>query len=96
MIDTNNASGASNADIIKRTIVNDSVMYVRYKESGLRSDYYFNRKSCENEKRGHLAIENGEVVYNRPAPALEILMSGSSLFLNVSGSIVKTINTPFS
>ena len=91
MIDKPNESGALTTNIIKKIIVDDPVLYVRCKESCLRSDYYFNRKGCENEKRGHLVIENREVVYNRSAPALEIILSGGSLFINLSGSIAMAI-----
>lgn len=72
--------------MIKKTIINDLVMYVKLKVSGLRRDYYFNRKGCDNKERGHFAIENGEIVCKRPAPALDIIPSGDSLLLEISGS----------
>lgn len=87
-----NTSGTSGAKMVKRTIVSDDVMYVKYKESGLRQEYYFNRKGCDNEERGHFAIENGKVVCDRSAPALEIVLSGNSHFLCVSSSLVMSLN----
>jgi len=78
--------------VVKTTIVDDSVMYLKLRESGLRTDYYFNRKACDNGVRGHFAIESGIVVYQRPAPALDITLSGSFLFLNISGSLLIRVN----
>ncbi|MEN9626708.1 MAG: hypothetical protein RL557_1036 [archaeon] len=66
-------------------------MYLRLKVSGLRADYYFNRKACDNKDRGHFAIENGEVVFNRAAPALGIMMLNGSPSLSVSGSLLLSI-----
>ena len=61
-------------------------MYVKSRESGSRIDCYYNRKSYNNEERGHLAIEDGKVMCDRQAPALSVALSGGSLFLSVSGS----------
>ena len=72
--------------MIKKTIINNLVIYVKLKEIGLRSDYFFNRKGLSNEERGHFVLNNGKIVYNRPVPALSVCLSGSSLFLNISGS----------
>lgn len=71
---------------MKKTIINDLIMYVKSRVSGLRVDYYYNRKGCDNEERGHFATEDGKVVCDRPAPALNVTLSGSSTFLSVSGS----------
>ena len=70
----------------KKTIIDDSVMYVRLRESGLRTDYYYNRKGCDNQERGHFAMVSGSIVCDRPAPALAISLSGASAFLSVSGA----------
>jgi len=81
--------------MIKKDVINDEVMYVRSKESigktGSRFEVYFNRKACTYEERGHFVIEAGSVVHNNSAPALRIVMSGSSPFLEVSGAITQPI-----
>ena len=83
--------------MIRKTIINDSIIYAKLKVSGLRTDVYYNRNGCNNSERGHFVIKNGKVAYNRPAPALGVFLSGSSLFLNISGGILLPIlNIPSS
>lgn len=72
--------------MIKKTIINNEVMYVKMRESGLKTDYYFNRKACDNEERGHSVMIDREIEYNRPAPALNVILSCGSPCLNISGS----------
>ena len=73
---------------MKKTIINDSVIYVKSKESGSRIDYYFNRKAHDNERRGHFAIKDEKVVCNRPTQALSINVSGGFIFLSISKQII--------
>ncbi|MBU0466761.1 MAG: hypothetical protein KJ718_02615 [Nanoarchaeota archaeon] len=77
--------------MIKKRIINDPVRYVKLKGIGLRIDYYFNRKGCNNKERGHLAIEDGKVVCERPASALNVFISNGSPFLNISGALILPI-----
>jgi len=79
-------------DIIKETIINDSILYVKSKFSGTRLDVYYGRKAYENKKRGHYAEENGSECCNRQAPALEVFRIGTSLCLKISGSLSFPLN----
>ena len=67
-------------------------MYVRLRVSCLRHDYYFNRKECGNDERGHFATENGEVVCSRSAPALNVVLSGGCACVEVSGAVAFVVN----
>lgn len=73
--------------MIKKTIIDDEVMYVKLRERGLKIDIYFNRKGCSNNDRGHFVKVDNKIVHQRPAPALNVISSGESLFLETSGAI---------
>lgn len=75
----------------KKTIIDDEDIYVKSRESGLRVEYYFNRKASDNRERGHFVIVDGKVECNRQAPALSVLVSGGSFFLNISGTVFRQI-----
>ena len=71
----------------KKTIIDDNSMYVKLRESGLKTDIYFNRKE-NNPCRGHFVLIGSDVVFNRPAPNLSVGLSGGIVCLNISGSMI--------
>ena len=75
----------------KKVIINDENIYVKSKESGSRTDIYYNRKACNNSKRGHSVIKEGKIVINSSAPALDIVMVSGMGNVSVSGVLVCSI-----
>ncbi len=75
----------------KKTIINDKNMYVKSKESGLQTDIFYNRKAHNNDERGHTVISEGEMIFNRSAPALDIVMVSGIGNVSVSGALVCSI-----
>lgn len=78
--------------MIKQTIIDDLVMYVKLKLIGTRLDVYFGRKAYPKNNRGHFVMENGEIKHNRSAPALEIVKSENQIYAKISGSNTFPIN----
>jgi len=77
--------------MIKKTLVDDNDIYARIKESGLRTEVYYGRKLCDNDLRGHFAVEDGQVVCDRSTQALSVVNLSGSFCLQASGSIVCSI-----
>ncbi len=71
----------------KINMINDNIIYLKFRGNDSRKDYYFNRKECNNKERGHFALKGRKIVCNRPAQALRIVTFGKSAFLETSGNI---------